>query len=201
VFFVGHAVEIGDDVYLAPIEGELDNPATLIPLPWVYDQMARCKARQKVLVMDVNRLNPGLGIERPNGGPMGAKIDAALAAPPPGVQVWSACVDKQQSYETGDSPMGEFLDELAFALAPVDKIHKGIAGIQRPEDPLPLDALRTHSEVAPSPVPIGMAGGTRRGRPSGWRWPAVDLSAVGRPSNAEPATSATPPLSPPPWRT
>ena len=82
VFFIGHGVAIDDDMYLAPIEGELNNAATLIPLKWVYEQMAKCPARQKVLVVDVNRLNPGHGLERPNGGPMDPKEDAALNAPP-----------------------------------------------------------------------------------------------------------------------
>jgi hypothetical protein len=46
VFFIGHAVEVGDDAYLVPLEGELDNAKTLIPLKWVYEQLQKCKARQ-----------------------------------------------------------------------------------------------------------------------------------------------------------
>ncbi len=142
VFFIGHAVAIDGAAYLAPIEGELDNAKTLIPLKWVYDQMAKCKARQKVLVMDVNRLNPGRGLERPNGGPMDPKEDAALKAAPEGVQVWTACLAGQQSYEMDDAPMGLFLDALQTAMAPA-KGEKGLVGkIQRPDDPLPLEALR-----------------------------------------------------------
>ncbi len=142
VFFIGHAVAINGAAYLAPIEGELDNADTLIPLKWVYDRMAKCKARQKVLVMDVNRFNPGRGLERPNGGPMDPKEDAALKAPPEGVQVWTACVAGQQSYELDDAPMGLFLDSLETAMAPT-KGEKGLEGrIQRPDDPLPLDSLR-----------------------------------------------------------
>jgi len=141
VFFIGHAVAIDDKTYLVPIDGELDNADTLIPLQWVYDAMAKCKARQKVLVVDVNRLNPGHGLERPNGGPMDPKEDAALNAPPEGVQVWTACVAGQQSYEVDDAPMGVFLDELNTALAP-GKGEKGLAGkIQHPEDALPLEEL------------------------------------------------------------
>ena len=142
VFFIGHAVTIGDEMYLAPIEGELDNAETLIPLKWVYEQMAKCKARQKVLVMDVNRLNPAHGLERPNGGAMDPKADAALKAPPDGVQVWTACLADQQSYELDDAPEGLFIDKLYTALAPA-KGEKGLEGkIQRPEDPLPVEQLR-----------------------------------------------------------
>ena len=48
-----------------PIEGELDNAATLIPLKWVYEKLAACKARQKVFVVDVCRFSPTNGAERP----------------------------------------------------------------------------------------------------------------------------------------
>ncbi len=131
-----------NEMYLAPIEGELNNAATLIPLKWVYEQMAKCPARQKVLVVDVNRLNPGHGLERPNGGPMDPKEDAALNAPPPGVQVWTACTAGQQSYELDDALMGLFLDELDTALV-TDEKSKGLKDkIQHPEDPLPMERLR-----------------------------------------------------------
>jgi hypothetical protein len=112
VFFIGHSVELGDDVYLAPMEGELDRAATLIPLKWLYEQMAKCKARQKVLVLDINRYNPNIGQERPGGDEMGEKLDALLKAPPPGVQVWSSCVAKQRSYASDEYPMGIFLDSM-----------------------------------------------------------------------------------------
>src|SRR5262249_3072493 len=101
VLFVGHAAEIGNESYLVPIEGELSVKETLIPLSWLYDRLAQCKAQQKVLVMDVCRFNPARGLERPSAGPMGAKLDATLSNPPLGVQVWSACVAGQYSYEGG----------------------------------------------------------------------------------------------------
>jgi Caspase domain len=142
VFFIGHGVAIDGEMYLAPIEGELSNAASLIPLKWVYEQMAKCPARQKVLVMDVNRLNPGHGLERPNGGPMDPKEDAALNAPPAGVQVLTACVAGQQSYELDDAPMGLFLDEMDTALV-TDEKSKGLKDkIQHPDDPVPMERLR-----------------------------------------------------------
>jgi hypothetical protein len=141
VVFVGHSVEIGDEPYLVPIEGELDNAATLIPLKWVYEQLSKCKARQKVLVLDINRFNPTFGLERPASGPLGAKLDAALKTPPPGVQVWSACSEGQQSYETDNAPMGIFLYKMFSALTTESK-DKGLGGsIQKPEDPFPLEKV------------------------------------------------------------
>jgi hypothetical protein len=138
VFFIGHSVELGDDVYLAPVEGELDNAATLIPLKWFYEKLAGCKARQKVLVLDVNRYNQTFGQERPGSGEMGPKLDALLKEPPAGVQVWSACSPKQRSYETDDSEMGVFLDAFQNTISTV--MEKALLGkIQHPEDPLPVE--------------------------------------------------------------
>lgn len=134
VFFIGHAVELGDDVYLAPIEGELDQAKSLIPLKWFYEQLAKCKARQKVLVLDGNRYHRTFGQERPGGDEMGPKLDALLQAPPPGVQVWSSCIAKQRSYASDDFPMGTFLESLQKALQ-----QGGGGKIQEVEEALPLE--------------------------------------------------------------
>jgi hypothetical protein len=142
VFFIGHAVESADGVYLVPMEGELDKPETLLSLKTVYDKLAACSARQKVLVMDVCRLNPVVGAERPGGEAMGQKLAETLATPPPGVQVWSACGAEQHSYETEDEVMGVFLDKLQTSLerASEGKL-KLQEHIQKPDDLIPLDRL------------------------------------------------------------
>jgi Caspase domain len=143
VFFVGHGVEIDGEAFLVPIEGELDVAKTLIPLKWVYAQLEKCKARQKVLVLDVARFSPTEGRERPDGGPLSAKFEAALTSPPAGVQVWSACSAEQQSYATDDSPMGLFLDVLYETLT-TTKTGKGLQGvIQRGNEAFPLEQLNT----------------------------------------------------------
>jgi hypothetical protein len=133
VFFLGHAVEVGDEAYLAPIEGELDRAETLIPLKWFYEQLAKCKARQKVLVLDGNRYNQTFGQERPGGEEMGPKLDAMLKAPPPGVQVWSSCIAKQRSFASDEYPMGIFLESFHKALK-----QGGKGKIQKPDEELPL---------------------------------------------------------------
>ncbi len=143
VFFVGHAAESGNQAYLVPLEGELDRPETLIPLRWVYEQLAKCRAKQRVLVLDVCRSNPVAGSERPGGEPMGPNLAAALREPPKGVQVWSACGPGQNSFETENDPMGVFLDELMACLERVgDGKLKVQDRIQQPDDLFPLDGLK-----------------------------------------------------------
>jgi hypothetical protein len=155
ILFAGHAVEIGDDAYLVPLDGELTDKETLIPLKWVYDQLAKCKARQKLLIMDMCRFDPTRGLERPGSGPMGPKLDAALANPPQGVQVWSACVAGQYSYEgyvmlrPGEvAHAGFFLDEILEAVGAEHKKRVRL-GIAKPEDPLPVQFLAQGREQAP----------------------------------------------------
>jgi hypothetical protein len=140
VFFVGHSAEIEEEAYLVPVEGELDRAETLIPLKWVYQQLADCKARQKVLVLDVNRFNPTVGQERPDSGPMSEMFAQAVQNPPPGVQVWSACGMEQRSYATDLEPVGLFLGRLSAILTPYrDRGETGLEGkIQRPDEPMPL---------------------------------------------------------------
>jgi hypothetical protein len=136
LFFIGHGVEIKGEAYLVPIEGELDNPDTLIPLKWFYDQLAACNARQKVFVVDVSRFSATSGQERPDGGPLSAKFAEALQKPPAGVQVWSACSADQRSHETDIAPEGAFLEALYNTI--VD------GKIQHENDPFPLEYLKDH---------------------------------------------------------
>jgi hypothetical protein len=134
VLFIGHMVDVGEEAYLVPLEGEPGHKETLIPLSWLYEQLARCRAWQKVLIVDACRFDPSRGQERPGGGPMSAGVAGLLQKPPLGVQVWSACSSGQYSYELGGR--GVFLDKLYDALsAPVLKI------IQQPQDPLPIEEL------------------------------------------------------------
>jgi hypothetical protein len=107
LFFAGHATEIDKEAYLVPKEGKVKDAKTLIPLTWLYKELSECKARQKVLILDVCRFNPGRGV---NAEPMGPVLEAKLKQPPPGVQVLACCGAKQQSLETDNGSL--FLQAL-----------------------------------------------------------------------------------------
>jgi hypothetical protein len=134
LFFLGHAVVIDDQPYLAPLEGDLTDKKTLIPLAWLYERLAQCPARQKILILDCSRLDPARGMERPTGGAMEPKLDEALRTPPAGVQVWSACTAGQYSYEIDGASV--FLQRLYRSLT-----QTALKKIQQPEDALPILAL------------------------------------------------------------
>jgi hypothetical protein len=135
VLFSGHAVVLNKEIYLVPMEGDLTNARSLVKVSWVYEQLVKCPARQKVLVLDVARLDPSRGQERQSPGPMSAEMDALLKKHPAGIQVWTSCVAKQQSYDFYGGSL--FLEAVAAVLR-----EKAVRGIQEPTDPLPLPLLQ-----------------------------------------------------------
>lgn len=148
IFFSGHVVEIDKEPYLVPYDGEADNKDSLIGVKSVLERLAASPARQKVLVLDVCRLNPAKEPTRPASGSeepkkdldgaLWAKLDEMLKEPPEGVQVWVSCLADQYSYELdeGGRQSAVFVDALVDALA-----KSGEGKIQRPEEPFVLDTL------------------------------------------------------------
>jgi hypothetical protein len=134
LLFAGHAVEIEKEAYLVPIDAAVKDAdaKTLISFAWLYERLKECKARQKVLIVDVCRFDPARGEERPGSGVMGDVLDAKLQQPPTGVQVWSSCIKGQQAYEFEKGSV--FLQALCAAM-------QERVGIQYPNEPLPLEVL------------------------------------------------------------
>jgi len=135
VLFTGHMTTIDGTAYLATLESDLGEKETLLPLSWLFGQLDKCKARQKVLVVDTCRLDPSQGYERPGSGPMPAALASALTKPPAGVQVWVSCGAEQFSYEIDGQ--STFLQHLADAVK-----NGALKTADNPQDPLPMDALR-----------------------------------------------------------
>ena len=135
VWFTGHACMVGDKAFLAPLDGDLTQESTLIPLAWVFDQLKASSARQKVLVLDVFRFNPVIGHERPGSDPMPEAFEKIAMAPPEGVEVILACGKGQNSYETEGEPMGV----LPFASAEI--LNSQATRDMTPDDPLPVASL------------------------------------------------------------
>ncbi len=99
LYFGGHAVEKDGRAYLVPTDGDLDDPATLIPLDDLWAKLKACPAQQKVVVFDVCRLNEDEDKARPGGEPMTEALQAKLLAPPKGVQAVTTCSAGQNAWE------------------------------------------------------------------------------------------------------
>lgn len=140
LLFAGHGVQIDKDSYLVPIDGNLKKPESLLPLKWVYDELAKCRAQQKVLVLDLFRFSPSRGFELPSTGEgaegtMPEDFDKALMNPPPGVQVLCSCIKEQSSVELDGG--GAFMQAFCHSLQGGGEM-TGIAG---PTQPIPMDTL------------------------------------------------------------
>lgn len=141
LLFTGHALDIEKEAYLVPVEGKRDDASTLIPLSFVYDQLAKSPARQKILVLDVFRYPPARGEEIPGTGALTEDFEAKVAAPPPGVQVWTSCLKEQQSLEFEYGSL--FLQCIMHAVQDRKPAGKGAVGfgIARPDEAIPIEAI------------------------------------------------------------
>lgn len=115
--FVGHAVLVKDQAYLVPIEGELDQPESLIPLTWLYELLKQCPARQKLLIFDLSPHDPEVGQQRAAPEKLEPKLHAELQKLPEGVQLFLSCGSGQSSYLFASSGMqgSVFMDTLTRA--------------------------------------------------------------------------------------
>jgi hypothetical protein len=112
--FVGHVVLVKDQAYLVPIEGEMEKPESLIPVTWLYEVLAKCPARQKLLIVDVSPHDPEFGQQRSAPDKLDPKLHAQLHKHPQGVQVWLSCGAGQTSHLYASSGMqgSIFIDTL-----------------------------------------------------------------------------------------
>jgi hypothetical protein len=167
-YFGGHALEMDGKAYIAPIEGDPDDPeATLIPLSDVYAKLATCKATQKVVIWDVCRYNPQRGRQRPGSEPMSESLYKSLAAAPKGVEVIITCQPNENALEffnlqidsgaTATAPKyagSAFLEAMKYV---ANKSAKTVAKPPVQSDPLPVGewsglVAKRIKDMAESPV-------------------------------------------------
>jgi Caspase domain len=155
--FCGHVAEKKGEIYLVPLDGDLDEVETLIPLKWFYDKLAACPAQEKVVIYDVCRLDPEAGIERPHPGPMTEAMEKALHTSPEGVSVVTSCSKGEYAVETDSqfAPLNYERPDIkdsginlrgSFFLSLVDVASiKGFLApenkLSAPEDELPVERM------------------------------------------------------------
>lgn len=162
ILFSGHAVEKDGQAYLVPLEGELDDIATLIPLKNFYAQLEKCPAQEKLVIFDVCRFDPGRGIERPIFGKMTPALEKALHDCPASTTVLSSCSAGQFAYEYEfwqahvpglyrlEYSGSVFLSLFLAADLKRAALSKGPNGDHKPEEPLPIGRLADYlKEVVP----------------------------------------------------
>ena len=114
LYFGGHATAIDGRAYLVPVDGELNNPETLIPLTDLWARLESCPAQQKVMLFDVCRINEDGDRPRPGSEPMTPELFQLLQQAPKGVQVVVSCSAGQNAFEYRRRPYAA--DDVAGSL-------------------------------------------------------------------------------------
>jgi len=106
IYFGGHAFAQDGKAYLVPANGDMQEieGGALIPLESFWKTLAECPAQQKVVLFDVCRLNEDGDAIRPGSEPMSKELQDLLHAPPPGVDVVTACSEGQTAREFRRAP-------------------------------------------------------------------------------------------------
>src|SRR5262249_18626620 len=110
--FSGHGVQYKDakDHYFCPADARLADPKSLLSLAAVYDELKRCNAGAKVLLVDACRVNPmPEGVKSPDGARFAVRVEHQdLIEPPGGVAALFSCSRGEASYESNDLQHGVF---------------------------------------------------------------------------------------------
>ncbi|WP_020473547.1 hypothetical protein [Zavarzinella formosa] len=167
--FCGHAYEKDGKAFLLPLEGDFEEPETMIPLEWFYEKVAACKAQEKLVIFDVARFHPDRGLERPHPGVMSEGLEKALHDSPEGVSVLTTCSKGEYSYEV-DYFLRKGMKAAVYGGFFLSMIQTaGLEGFLTPEgkllaptDPLPAERLVTYmSEKVPDLVKDRFVGKTQ----------------------------------------
>lgn len=105
--FSGHGLLIDGKSYLCPSDSRLDTVESLISIDHVYAQLEKCRASQKVLIIDACRNEPI--VRGFKSGKLADDLSIEVQAPPKGLIVLSSCEPKQFSAEDAKLKHGVFM--------------------------------------------------------------------------------------------
>ena len=112
VAFSGHGVQFGEKAYLCPTDTNLDDPATMVSLDWVYGQLKRCPAAFKLLTIDACRNDPRVEGRRALTDETNGFARSLGKPPPEGIVLLSSCSPGEISMEDKQFGHGVFMHFL-----------------------------------------------------------------------------------------
>ena len=110
VAFSGHGVQPRDhkEHYFCPMDAQVNDPKTMVPLTEVYDQLGACKAGAKVLLADCCRNDPRAGLDKGAGMALESVTRPQAEPTPGGVAALFSCSEGEKSYESDRLRHGVF---------------------------------------------------------------------------------------------
>jgi len=107
VAFSGHGLQIDGQSYLCPSDARLDSTSSMLAIDDLYAQLEKCRASQKVLVVDACRNEPI--VRGFKSGKLAEDLKIQVQAPPKGLLVLSSCEAGQFSAEDPKLKHGVFM--------------------------------------------------------------------------------------------
>jgi serine/threonine protein kinase/WD40 repeat protein len=154
-----HAVQFEGDreCYLCPLDARLSDRESLIPLSAVYDELGRCQAGFKLLLLDVTRNKPV------NDSASGSVNLEAISVPqqlpvPDGVAVFFGCSPREAGHDLPNLEHGLFYGAIIQGLKAnvsdleeYTKVHVFADGVRNPSRSVRQTPLRRGATAEPVP--------------------------------------------------
>ena len=109
IVFSGYGVRVDQKAYFCPSDADPDDLNSLIPRDWAFDQLEKCKAKQKVFILDACRGDLSLGRLKPLEDPIGPDMYGFIRI--------SSCDKEQWSLENSELKHGVFMYFLSEGLS------------------------------------------------------------------------------------
>ncbi|MGL6075642.1 MAG: hypothetical protein ACRC8S_15920 [Fimbriiglobus sp.] len=140
IYFGGHAVTVGDKAYLVPVDGDLTEVPSLIPLADFWAKVKDCPAQEKLVIFDVCRLNENGEKLRPGSEPMSEALEKALLDGPKDVQILVTASTGNNALEYRNSPTdADYVGGSLFLSSLIDAAATG--KVKTPKEVNPEEAL------------------------------------------------------------
>ncbi|MBR5161947.1 MAG: caspase family protein, partial [Thermoguttaceae bacterium] len=123
IAFSGHGVQLDDKSYLCPSDTDLKDKNSVVSRDWVFEQLEKCKARQKVFIVDACRNEITFG----GGKALGQvrTLEDPIGADTHGFILIASCDKTQQSWEHPEIQHGVFTYFLVEGLSGAAKDEDG----------------------------------------------------------------------------
>ena len=123
VAFSGHGALVDGKSYLCPSDTNLKDKNSIVSRDWVFEQLEKCKAKQKIFIVDACRDELSFG----GGKSLGSArtLNDPIGADSHGFVLMASCKPQQQSWEDPDLKHGVFTYFLVEGLSGAAKDEDG----------------------------------------------------------------------------
>ena len=127
IAFSGHGVMVEDKSYLCPSDMDSKNQNSVVSRDWVFEQLEKCKAKQKVFIIDACRFKTVFSGRRALGQPR--TLEDPIGSDSHGFILIASCDKAQFSWESPEIQHGVFTYFFAEGLSGAAKNEEGYVTI------------------------------------------------------------------------